>query len=356
MHTVTAKVRRPDDVRPRSRDPERPALTQTLTWTVKDAANTPGAAEPATITGARRTSARWAATTSCTPRPPPGRRQRRRRHVEARRHRRPEPRRRPHLDLRASNLPGAHTLTATVGRRHPDLDGRRHRRRDHVHDLEAEGDREPARRRDPRVHLRGPVHDEAHRDRRQAGLRRARVPGRRRRLAATTTAGRPTPTRRSSSPHGHRDRPAQLRQARLRPAHHRVPGDRRRRATSPRPRSSRSPTSTRRRARSAGRRHRPGDARADAGRHPPTFGAFTPGLAKDYTASMSADVISTAGDAALSVADPSRRPGHLVNGSFSLPTPLKVNASSPRAQAEPWARAGDAPDLLRAGLPRSGRP
>ena len=38
---------------------------------------------------------------------------------------------------------------------------------------------------------------------------------------------------------------------------------------------------------------------------PAAFGAFTPGIAKDYTASMTATVISTAGDATLTVADPS---------------------------------------------------
>ena len=38
-------------------------------------------------------------------------------------------------------------------------------------------------------------------------------------------------------------------------------------------------------------------------------------------------MISTAGDALLSVADPSRRtPGHLVNGAFSLPQPLQARA------------------------------
>ena len=35
---------------------------------------------------------------------------------------------------------------------------------------------------------------------------------------------------------------------------------------------------------------------------------------------MTANVISTAGDAALTVSDP----GHLVNGAFSLPQPLSV--------------------------------
>ena len=53
---------------------------------------------------------------------------------------------------------------------------------------------------------------------------------------------------------------------------------------------------------------------------PATFGAFTPGIDKDYTASTTANVISTAGDAALTVADPSATAtGHLVNGTFSLP-------------------------------------
>src|SRR3954451_19482417 len=57
---------------------------------------------------------------------------------------------------------------------------------------------------------------------------------------------------------------------------------------------------------------------------PAAFGAFTPGVAKDYTASTTANVISTAGDATLSVADPSTNAtGHLVNGAFSLPQPLQ---------------------------------
>src|SRR4051812_29137116 len=48
---------------------------------------------------------------------------------------------------------------------------------------------------------------------------------------------------------------------------------------------------------------------------PAAFGAFAPGVAKDYDASMTANVISTAGDATLSVADPSATAtGHLVNG------------------------------------------
>jgi hypothetical protein len=61
-----------------------------------------------------------------------------------------------------------------------------------------------------------------------------------------------------------------------------------------------------------------------------TFGTFTPGIAKDYTATTTANVISTAGDAALSVADAgATAPGHLVNGTFSLPTALKAVGTSP---------------------------
>ncbi len=56
---------------------------------------------------------------------------------------------------------------------------------------------------------------------------------------------------------------------------------------------------------------------------PASFGAFTPGVTKDYTASSSANVVSTAGDAALTVSDP----GHLANGAFSLPSPLSVSFS-----------------------------
>jgi hypothetical protein len=61
---------------------------------------------------------------------------------------------------------------------------------------------------------------------------------------------------------------------------------------------------------------------------PATFGAFTPGIAQNYTAQMTANVISSAGDAALSVADPSATAtGHLVNGAFSLPQTLQTAAN-----------------------------
>jgi len=60
---------------------------------------------------------------------------------------------------------------------------------------------------------------------------------------------------------------------------------------------------------------------------PASFGAFTPGIAKTYTANTTATVISTAGDAVLSVVDPSpTAPGHLVNTTFVLPSALQARA------------------------------
>jgi Peptidase family M1 domain len=56
---------------------------------------------------------------------------------------------------------------------------------------------------------------------------------------------------------------------------------------------------------------------------PATFGAFTPGVAKDYTASTTANVISTAGDAMLTYSTP----GFMMNGTFALASPLEVTLS-----------------------------
>ena len=62
-----------------------------------------------------------------------------------------------------------------------------------------------------------------------------------------------------------------------------------------------------------------------------TFGAFTPGVARTYLASTAANVISTAGDALLSVSDPSTAgTGHLVNGTFVLPQPLQARGPQRR--------------------------
>ncbi len=57
------------------------------------------------------------------------------------------------------------------------------------------------------------------------------------------------------------------------------------------------------------------------------FPALVPGVGATYEASTTANVISTAGDALLSVADPSsNNTGHLVNGTFFLPQPLQARA------------------------------
>ncbi|MBE2320727.1 hypothetical protein DVA67_032510 [Solirubrobacter sp. CPCC 204708] len=53
------------------------------------------------------------------------------------------------------------------------------------------------------------------------------------------------------------------------------------------------------------------------------FDPFTPGVEKEYTASTTATVISTAGDAKLTVSEP----GHMTNGAFSLAEPLRVELS-----------------------------
>ena len=69
------------------------------------------------------------------------------------------------------------------------------------------------------------------------------------------------------------------------------------------------------------------------------FGPFQPGVTRDYTASTTANVISTAGDAALTVADPStNHPGQLVNGAFFLPQPLKVAGSTLPATVKTWTQ------------------
>jgi hypothetical protein len=86
---------------------------------------------------------------------------------------------------------------------------------------------------------------------------------------------------------------------------------------------------------------------------PATLGAFTPGLTKEYSASTTASVISTAGDAALSVSDP----GFLTNGTFVLPEPLRVEIT-PSTWSAPVSNAAvaiafkqlvKATDALRTG-------
>jgi len=61
---------------------------------------------------------------------------------------------------------------------------------------------------------------------------------------------------------------------------------------------------------------------------PVSFGAFTPGVAREYSGSTTATVTSTGGDATLAVTDPSSiAPGHLVNGTFVMPQALQARAA-----------------------------
>jgi hypothetical protein len=80
---------------------------------------------------------------------------------------------------------------------------------------------------------------------------------------------------------------------------------------------------------------------------PANFGNFTPGLDKTYDATGTANVISTAGDALLSVADPSSTAtGHLVNGSFSLPDPLTARARNAANQGTAFNNVGSSASPL----------
>jgi hypothetical protein len=56
---------------------------------------------------------------------------------------------------------------------------------------------------------------------------------------------------------------------------------------------------------------------------PASFGPFTPGLAKTYNATTTADVLSTAGNAALGWSGPN----HLTNGAFTMPQAFTVDFS-----------------------------
>jgi hypothetical protein len=67
---------------------------------------------------------------------------------------------------------------------------------------------------------------------------------------------------------------------------------------------------------------------------PAGFGAFTPGVAKEYTATSTANVVSSAADAALTVSDP----GKLANGSRTLRNPLQV-AIAPNTWSDPVSNA-----------------
>jgi hypothetical protein len=86
---------------------------------------------------------------------------------------------------------------------------------------------------------------------------------------------------------------------------------------------------------------------------PAQIGALTPGVAAEYTASISAVVTSTAGNAALTVADPDpTSPGRLINGTYALEQPLQVRASNAETPNPAFAPVGTSP-LALLSWPRS---
>jgi len=75
-----------------------------------------------------------------------------------------------------------------------------------------------------------------------------------------------------------------------------------------------------------------------------SFGAFTPGIGRNYDVTLAATVTSTAGDAALTVTDSgATAAGHLVNGSDALDTPLALRG----APASAYQSLGAAPLALK---------
>ncbi len=85
------------------------------------------------------------------------------------------------------------------------------------------------------------------------------------------------------------------------------------------------------------------------------FGNFTAAVANTYNASTTANVVSTGGDATLTVADTSATaPGHLVNGTFSLPQAVKARATNSANSNTTFANVSSTPlTLLTYGGPTS---
>jgi hypothetical protein len=78
-----------------------------------------------------------------------------------------------------------------------------------------------------------------------------------------------------------------------------------------------------------------------------SLGSFIPGVAGVYSSTIAATVTSTAGDAALTVADPSSTAtGHLVNGSFVMPQALQVRATNAANPSTVFAPLGTGPLAL----------
>jgi hypothetical protein len=69
-----------------------------------------------------------------------------------------------------------------------------------------------------------------------------------------------------------------------------------------------------------------------------SFGTFMPGVGKAYDVTLATSVTSTAGDAALTVTDPSgTATGYLVNGSDALDSPLGLRSPTAANPNPAWA-------------------
>jgi sugar phosphate isomerase/epimerase len=78
-----------------------------------------------------------------------------------------------------------------------------------------------------------------------------------------------------------------------------------------------------------------------------SFGTFVPATARTYETAASALVVSTAGDAALSVMDPDTvAPGKLVNGTYALSQPLNVRALNSAQTSAAYTALGATPLTL----------
>jgi hypothetical protein len=78
-----------------------------------------------------------------------------------------------------------------------------------------------------------------------------------------------------------------------------------------------------------------------------SLGSFTPGVTQNYDTSVAATVLSSAGDAALRVSDPSTNaPGHLVNGTLAMPQALQAKATNAASPNSAFAPIGANPVTL----------
>jgi hypothetical protein len=89
---------------------------------------------------------------------------------------------------------------------------------------------------------------------------------------------------------------------------------------------------------------------------PPRFTPFLLGVAREYAATSTAKLTSTASTSSFSVVDESPdEPGHLVNGAFAIPSPLVMQAASTAGTAAPAGSVSNAPlTLLNYAAPVTG--